>query len=99
MLPMIGVVLTIICIFVDVLLFQKSHDIRFAVIIAFYVYLAKRFHVTAKITFLLCFILLCISYIFFVSSDVSYFLNPGPVVPHSERFAVWLYIFLVIGVI
>lgn len=81
----------------DVFFFPVSSDIRIFGILCLYAILIKLLKFKSKTTFGISLVLLFISYFFYVLSDPSVFAKP--VVPVAERFAVWLYLFLVIGVI
>lgn len=81
----------------DVLLFPASSDVRIFGILFLFVCLIKLFKLTSSTTFLFSLILLVISYVLFISTDPLLYYKP--VVPAAERFSVWLYLFLVIGVI
>lgn len=89
----------ILLIFADVLFFQKSSDWRTFPILLIYVFCIIRFKLRANTTFFICLFLFLLIYIQFVFSPLSVFESQYPVLPAGEKIAVWLYLFLVIGVI
>lgn len=93
------VVPIILLILGDVLFFQKSSDWRTFPILIFYVFLILCFKLRANTTFFICLFLFLLIYIHFVFSPLSVFESQYPVLPAGEKIAVWLYLFLVIGVV
>lgn len=89
----------IILMVLDVFLFPISADIRIFTILGVYIVLALRYRVSSNTTFSIALVLLIIAYTQFLFTDQKIFDNPGPVPPLCERTAVWVYLFLVIGVI
>lgn len=87
----------LIAIVLDIFLFQISSDIRIFGILFFYIVLIKLFKLKSNATFMLALILFLFAYLQYVFTDPVVFSQP--VVPRSERTAVWVYLFLVIGVI
>lgn len=81
----------------DVFFFPVSSDVRIFGVLCLYAILIKLLKFKSKTTFGISLVLLFFSYFFYVFSDPSVFAKP--VVPVAERAAVWLYLFLVIGVI
>jgi|SRR3989344_1601644 len=89
----------ILLILSDAFYFEKSSDWRTFPLLFLYVVFIVRFKLTANTTFLIClffFVFMSIHYIF--SSAVAYE-SQYPVLPFGEKMAVWLYLFLVMGVI
>jgi len=89
----------ILLILADVLFFEKSSDWRTFPILIFYIFLIIRFKVRANTTFFICLFLFFLIYIQYIFSSPATFEIQYPVVPFGEKIAVWLYLFLVIGVI
>lgn len=83
----------------DVLLFDKSSDWRIFPILFLYIVFIFRFHVRANATFILCLALFILIYIQFAFSPPSVFESQYPFLPAGEKIAVWLYLFLIIGVV
>ncbi|MBI4064993.1 hypothetical protein HY409_01300 [Candidatus Gottesmanbacteria bacterium] len=81
----------------DVFLFKVSSDVRIFAVLFFFFYLIKRFTLHSSATFLFSLILFVLTYIQYIFTDPGAFYVP--LVPSVERTAVWLYLFLVIGVI
>ncbi len=81
----------------DVFLFKVSSDIRIAAILIIFFYLIKRFKLQSTATFLFSLLLFVLTYVQYIFTRPEAF--HVPVVPSVERTAVWLYLFLVIGVI
>ncbi|MEK7543865.1 MAG: hypothetical protein AAB557_03290 [Patescibacteria group bacterium] len=80
----------------DVILFPISSDIRIFGILLFFFYLIKRFALTSTVTLLFSLLLLILTYVMYLWTDPLLFYQP--LVPAVERFAVWLYLFLVLGI-
>lgn len=93
------VVPIILLILGDVLFFEKSSDWRTFPILIFYIFMIKRFKLRANTTFFICLFLFLLIYIQFIFSPLSVFESQYPVLPAGEKIAVWLYLFLVVGVI
>lgn len=91
--------LMIIAVLFDVYLFTLSSDIRIIALLGIYYYIQRRWRVHSATTFGISFILLCITYTQFLFTAPMAFDNPSVIPPHSERTAVWLYLFLVVGII
>jgi len=83
----------------DVLFFQKSSDWRTFPILIFYVFLIIRYKLRANATFFICLFLFFLIYIQYIFSSPAIFESQYPIAPFGEKIAVWLYLFLVIGVI
>lgn len=81
----------------DVFLFSASSDFRIFGILFFFLILVRRFKLHSITTFLLSMLLFLLTYVQFIFSDPSVFHQPA--VPAVERTAVWLYLFLLVGVI
>lgn len=77
-------------ILIDIFLLNKSSDLITFTILSFYVFFIKLFKIKSKQTFLLCIGLLIVMFI--------NFLFTGPSIP-AEKAAVWLVLFLTVGVI
>lgn len=88
-------ILALIC--WDVFFFSVSSDIRIIGILAAYIYYYWRFKLKSRVTFLFSLVLFGLTYIQYILTDPA--LYHVPTVPSAERFAVWLYLFLGIGVI
>lgn len=87
----------LVLILVDVFFYTISSDIRIFGILIIFRYVVKRFKLTSTTTFLFALVLLLLTYLEYVFSDPAVYNQP--VVPIPEKLAVWLYLFLVIGVI
>lgn len=83
----------------DVLFFEKSSDWRTFPILIFYVFLIIRYKIRANTTFFICLFLLVLIYVQYIFSSPATFESQYPIAPFGEKIAVWLYLFLVIGVI
>ncbi len=81
----------------DVFFFSVSSDIRIFGILGIYSFLIRWYRWKSTSTFVLILILFLLAYILFVFTDPAAFYQP--LVPATERLAVWVYLFLVIGVI
>jgi hypothetical protein len=88
-------ILFLIC--CDVFLFPISSDVRIFGILAIFLYFMKRFAYNSSTTFLFSLVLFALTYIQYILTDPA--LYHVPIVPTAERTAVWLYLFLVIGVV
>jgi hypothetical protein len=82
----------------DALLFEKNSDWRTFPIIIFYIFLIIRYKLRANTTFFICLFLFFLVYVQYIFSSPVTFESQYPVVPFGEKMAVWLYLFLVIGV-
>lgn len=89
----------ILLILADVLFFEKSSDLRTFPILFFYIFMIKRFKLRANTTFFICLFLFVLIYAQYIFSNPATFEIQYPTVPFGEKIAVWLYLFLVIGVI
>lgn len=89
----------ILLILADVIYFEKSSDLRTFPILIFYIFIIKRFKLRANVTFFICLFLFVLIYIQYIFSSPATFEIQYPTVPFGEKIAVWLYLFLVIGVI
>lgn len=89
----------ILLILADVLFFEKSSDWRTFPLLLIYLYCIIRFKIRANTTFLICLFLFVLIYMQYISSSPATFNIQYPSVPFGEKIAVWLYLFLVIGVI
>lgn len=89
----------ILLILADVIYFEKSSDLRTFPILIFYILMIKRFKLRANTTFFICLFLFFLIYVQYIFSSPATFEIQYPTVPFGEKLAVWLYLFLVIGVI
>ncbi len=89
----------IILMVLDVFLFPISADVRIFTILGIYIVLSLRFRLSSSTTFSIALVLLIIAYTQFLFTDQKIFDNPSPVPPLCERTAVWVYLYIVIGVI
>ena len=83
----------------DALFFQLNSDWRTFPILIFYIFLIIRYKITANTTFLICLVLFLFMYVHYIFSPPAVFETQYPLAPFGEKIAVWLYLFLVIGVI
>ena len=81
----------------DVFFFTISSDLRIFGIILIFIYTTRRYRLKSDATFLFALLLFLLTYIQYIFSDPALFHQP--IVPTVEKTAVWLYLFLVIGVI
>lgn len=89
----------IFLIFGDALLFERNSDWRTFPILIFYIFLIVRYKITANTTFFICLLFFLFMYVHYISSSPVVFKAQYPLTPFGEKIAVWLYLFLVIGVI
>ena len=89
----------ILLILADVLFFEKSSDWRTFPILIFYIFLIICYKIRANATFFICLFLFFLIYMQYIFSNPATFNIQYPSVPFGEKIAVWLYLFLVIGVI
>jgi len=80
----------LLSLFVDIAFLTDNSDIRFFILIPIYIIASRTYRFTSKRTFLLCFILTIIMGLLY--------LFIGPVGP-TEKTAVWIYLFLAVGII
>lgn len=83
----------------DAFLFQDNSDWRTFPILIFYIFIIIRYKITANTTFLICLVLFLFMYVHYIISSPVVFDTQYPLPPFGEKIAVWLYLFLVIGVI
>lgn len=83
----------------DALLFSSSSDFRTFPILLIYIFFIIRFKITSNTTFFICLVLFILTYVHYVFSNSVSYESQYPVIPFGEKLAVWLYLFLVIGVI
>ena len=81
----------------DVFFFQVSSDARIFTLLLLYIVLMKRLQWRSHTTFIVTLVLFLSSFLLYVFTDPAKFHQP--LIPATERLAVWLYLFLVIGVI
>lgn len=79
------------------IMFPVSSDIRFVAVIGFYLYLAKQYNLKSQATFIFVLFLFLFSYIFYVFTQTSAFYQTTS--PATEKAAVWVFLFFVLGVI
>lgn len=89
----------IILVLGDALLFEKSSDWRTFPILLLYIFSIIRFKFKANATFFICLLLFVLIYIHYSFSSPKTYESQYPVIPFGEKLAVWLYLFLVIGVV
>ena len=89
----------LLLVFMDVLFFEKSSDFRTFPILLLYIFMIYRFKIRSTGTFIICFILFIVMYIHFIISSPQSYEAQYPKVPLGEKLAVWIYIFLIVGVI
>lgn len=89
----------ILLILIDALFFAKSSDWRTFPILIFYIFMIIRYKLRANTTFFICLFLFFLIYVQYIFSSPATFESQYPVVPFGEKIAVWLYLFLTIGVI
>ncbi len=81
----------------DVFFFPVSSDARIFGILFLYIVLTKRLRWQSRTTFILALIVFLLLFILYLFTDPAAFYQP--LIPATERLAVWVYLFLVIGVI
>lgn len=81
----------------DVFFFQISSDIRIFGILFLYFVLVKRLQWRSRTTFILTLVLFLLSFVLYLFTDSAKFHEP--LIPATERLAVWVYLLLVVGVI
>lgn len=95
----IAVIVTLLCVSIDVFLFSVSADVRIFLILGMYFILYYRFHMKSQMTLGLAFVFVIISYVQFMLTDPNVFANPGAVPLSAERMAVWVYLFMLSGIV
>lgn len=83
----------------DIFFFTLSSDIRIFGILLTYVIFIKLLKLRSNSAFIFSLILLLLAYTSFIFSDVTYFANPGPNIPFSEKAAVWTFLLMVVGIV
>lgn len=81
----------------DVFLFPVSSDLRIFGILGIFIFFIRRYHWKSVGTFVLTLMIFLLSYFFFVFTNPAAFYQP--LVPATERLAVWVYLLLIVGVI
>lgn len=81
----------------DVDFFSTGWDIRIFLIIGIYLLLLKRFLLRSTVTFFLGLVLLLLAFIQFIFITPDMLIN-DPIQFPGERIAVWVFIFIVIGI-
>lgn len=89
----------LLLILVDILFFTLSSDIRIFGILLIYILSVVFLKLKSNVSFVFSLVFLLLGYFSFIFSDVTYFANPGPNIPFSEKAAVWTFLFIVIGII
>jgi hypothetical protein len=92
-------IVIILLIFGDVLLFAQSSDIRIFAILFLYIFFVKKYRIKSTITYILALFFLFLAFIQFIFSNQNIFIDPGPASPISERMAVWVFLFMIIGIV
>lgn len=87
-----SIVLTVICLSVvaDVLYIPDSSDLRIFTTLAIYIGSIRLYRLKSKATFLFCLLLLGLMYVLFIATQASV---------QTEKAAVWLVLFWLIGII
>ena len=80
----------VLAVLADILLIPQSSDIRIFLILGLYGISIMLYKLTGRYTFLFCLVLLGIMYIEFLFTGTS---------QATEKAAVWLYLFLAIGIV
>lgn len=83
----------------DILFFAESSDIRILILLIIYGLSIKTLRMNSNTAFIFSLMFLVLGYFQFTFSDIRYFDNPGPVVPFSEKSAVWSFSFIVFGIV
>lgn len=92
-----------VCLFIlllilgDVFLFTVSSDVRIFGVLILYAFFVKTLKLKSNAAFTLSLTLLILAYIQFLFSNPVIFATPGA--PYSEKTAVWVFLFLVVGII
>lgn len=81
----------------DVFFFPVSSDVRIFGILGIFIFFIRRHHWKSISTFVLTLLVFLLSYVLFVFTDPAKFYQP--LVPATERLAVWVYLLLGLGVI
>lgn len=79
-----------VLVFIDATLLEVKSDVIIFSLLGLYTLFIALYHLTSRITFKFCLALLLLMYV--------YFLTTGPAL-HTEKIAVWLVLFMVIGII
>lgn len=83
----------------DAFFFQTNSDWRTFPILIFYIFLIIRYKITANTTFFICLAFFLFMYVHYIFSPPQLFESQYPFPPFGEKIAVWLYLFLIMGVI
>lgn len=81
----------------DSIFFAVSSDIRIFSLLAFYLFLFRQFHLKSQTTFIFVLFLFLFAYVFYIFTDPSAFHQTTS--PPTEKIAVWVFLFFVLGVI
>lgn len=81
----------------DIFLLAVSSDIRIFGILILYAFFVKTLKLKSNVAFILSLILLFLAYVQFLFSNPIVFITPGE--PVAEKTAVWVFLFLVVGII
>lgn len=92
-------IIILLLILSDILFFTLSSDIRIFGILLIYIFFMKLLKLGSNIAFIFSLIFLLLGYVHFVFSDITYFVNPGPNIPFSEKAAIWTFLFMIIGMV
>lgn len=90
-------ILILSLILADVFLFALSSDPRIFGILILYIFFIKTLKYKSNATFALSLVLLILAYIQFLFSKPIVFITPGE--PVAEKTAVWVFLFIVIGIV
>ena len=82
--------LVVLSVFIDIFFLKISSDIITFGLLSIYIILSNYYHFKSKFTFIYCIVLLFTMYIGFIIS------GPSPV---TEKNAVWLFLFLLTGIV
>lgn len=81
----------------DVYLFTVGSDLRIFGILILYIFFIRNLKFRSNTAFALSLVLLIFTYIQFLFSKPIVFITPGA--PNAEKTAVWVFLFMVIGII
>lgn len=81
----------------DIFLFAVSSDLRILGILILYVVFVKTLKLKSSVALALALTLLIFAYVQFIFSSSVVFITPGS--PLAEKTAVWVFLFLVAGII
>lgn len=81
----------------DVFLFAVSSDFRIFGILIIYIFFIKTLKFKSNVTFAFSLVFLILAYIQFLFANPIVFITPGE--PVAEKTAVWVFLFLVAGIV